>query len=187
MTKRQKKEVPENEVNTEAAAFEDVEALKQQLAEETARAEDYLANWQRAQADFINYKRRMEQERNELNQFANSNLILSILPVIDDLERALDSIPAEYAELDWVEGIRLIERKLKSTLETQGVKPIKAVGEPFDPNFHEAIRQDKGTDGIVIDEFQKGYLLHDRLLRPTKVVVGNGETEEEKEEQRWRK
>ncbi len=179
MTRGKGKEARENETKPEAA--EDIEALKLQLAEEKKKAEDYLASWQRAQADFINYKRRVEQEREEFNKFANSHLILSILPVIDDLERALDSIPPEYAELDWVEGIRLIERKFKAILEAQGLKPIKAVGEPFDPNLHEAVKQDKGKEGVVIGEFQKGYLLNDKLLRPTKVVVGSGETEEKEE------
>lgn len=145
------------------------------------KAEEYLANWQRAQADFVNYKRRMEQERQEFNKFANANLILALLPAIDDLERGLEAIPAKHAHSKWVEGIRMVERKLKTSLEGQGVKQITALGEPFDPNFHEALRQDKGPEGIVIEEFQKGYMLHDKLLRPARVVVGNGE-EESKEE-----
>ena len=76
----------------------------------------------------------------------------------------------------------LVDRKFRASLEAQGLTPIKALGEPFDPNFHEAIRQDKGKEGIVIEEFQKGYMLHDKLLRPAKVVVGNGSKEDGKEE-----
>jgi molecular chaperone GrpE len=79
-----------------------------------------------------------------------------------------------------MDGIRLIEQKFRASLEAQGLTPIKALGEPFDPRFHEAVRQDKGKEGIVIEEFQKGYMLGDRVLRPSKVVVGNGE-EAEKE------
>ncbi|MCK4273829.1 MAG: nucleotide exchange factor GrpE, partial [Dehalococcoidales bacterium] len=134
------------------------------------------------QADFINYKRRTEQERQEFNSYANANIILGLLPVIDDLERALDAVPAKYAKHDWVEGVRLVERKFKTILEGQGVKPIKAMGEAFDPSFHEALRQGRGEEGVVIEEFQKGYMLHDKLLRPARVVVGDGEVETKEEE-----
>jgi len=176
-------EVTEPEVTEpEAAETESAESLEQALDEAKKKAEEYLTNWQRTQADFINYKRRTEQERQEFNNYANANLILGLLPVIDDLERALDAVPPRYAKHDWVEGVRLVERKFKTILEGQGVKPIKAMGETFDPIFHEALRQDRGEDGVVIEEFQKGYMLHDKLLRPARVVVGNGSTEDGKEE-----
>jgi molecular chaperone GrpE len=163
--------------------IEDAASLRQALAEEKKKAEEYLANWQRAQADFINYKRRTEQERLDLSRFANASLILSLLPVLDDLDRALNSeMPAKSAKQNWLEGVRLVDRKFRSILEAQGLTPIKALGEPFDPNFHEALRQDKGKEGIVVEEFQKGYMMHDRLLRPTKVVVGNGSGEDDQEE-----
>jgi molecular chaperone GrpE len=170
-------EEAQNEAAPEAIEIEDTESLKQALVEEKKRSEEYLANWQRAQADFINYKRRTEEERQDFNNFANASLILSLLPVVDDLERALDAVPPKYKKSDWIEGIRLVERKFKTILEGQGVKPIKAYGEAFNPNFHEALRQDKGKEGVVIEEFQKGYMMHDKLLRPAKVVVGNGEEE----------
>ena len=163
----------------ETAEVEDVEVLKQALAEETARAEANLAGWQRAQADFINYKRRSEQEKEESVNFANSLLMLNLLPILDDLERAFASIPTRLAKLSWVDGVKLIERKLRATLEAQGLSPIKALGEPFDPNLHEATRQDKGKEGLVIGEVQKGYKFRDRVIRPSKVVVGNGEEETE--------
>ncbi len=171
-----------NEPEPETIEIEDVESLKQALAEEKGKAEEYLTNWQRAQADFINYKRRTEQERQEFNSYATANLILSLLPVIDDLERALDAVPPKYKKHDWVEGVRLVAHKFKTILEGQGVKPIKAVGEAFDPNYHEALRQDKGEEGIVVEEFQKGYMMHDKLLRPARVVVGNGEGDIKEEE-----
>ena len=170
-----------NEEETEVSELEDVEALKQALAEEKTKAETNLAGWQRAQADFINFKRRVEQEKEEIGKLASSILILSLLPILDDWERALATIPEETAKLSWVEGIRLIERKFRGILEAQGISLIKAVGEPFDPNLHEAAMQGKGKEGIVVDELEKGYKLHDRVIRPAKVVVGNGE-EEEKEE-----
>lgn len=167
-----------NLLRTEPEPPEDIETLKREAAETKKKAEDYLAGWQRAQADFINYKRRAEQEKEELSKFANAKLLLTLLPVIDDLERAFESVPAQF-ELGWVEGFKMIERKLKASLEVQGLTPIEAVGQPFDPNFHEAVREANGKEGIVIQEIEKGYLLHGKLLRPAKVIVGKGEEEKE--------
>ena len=177
---------PEEKQNDESmpeeAVTEDAVNLEQALAEEKQKAEEYLSSWQRAQADFINYKRRTEQERQEFNSYANANLLCGILPVLDDLERALNAVPEEFSGEDWVEGVRLVGRKFKTILEGQGVKPICALNEPFDPKLHEALRQDKGQEGIVIAESQKGYMLNDRLLRPARVIVGKGEGEAKEEE-----
>ena len=170
------------EVEPEVTKEEGMETLKQALAEEKAKAETNLAGWQRAQADFINYKRRNEQEREEVGKFANATLMATLLPVLDDLERALAAIPHRQANLAWVEGIRLIERKLQATLEVQELSQIEAMGTPFDPTLHEAVRTGKGKEGVVIEELQKGYKLYDRVIRPAMVVVGNGEEEEEKKE-----
>ncbi len=181
MIPREPEEGQTNEVKQELTEVEDIETLKKILAEEKEKAEGYLANWQRAQADFINYKRRSEQEKEEIGRFANAVLMLNLLPVLDDLERALASIPPKLVGFTWVEGISLIERKLRASLEAQGLSHIKALGEPFDPELHEAAMHGKGKEGIVVEELQKGYKLHDRVVRPTMVVVGNGE-EEKKEE-----
>ena len=170
-----------NQVEPEIAEKEDVEALKQALGEEKEKTENYLANWQRAQADLINYKRRSEREKEEINKFANSAIMLSLLSVLDDLERAFISMPSKLAKLSWVDGIRLIERKLRSSLEAHGLSPIEALNEPFDPHLHEAIRQDKGKEGIVIEEIEKGYKLYGRVIRPSRVVVGEGKVNEERE------
>jgi molecular chaperone GrpE len=164
------------------AELEDVETLKQALVEEKEKAEGYLANWQRSEADFINYKRRSEQEKEEIGKFANATLMLGLLPILDDFERAFNAIPDDQSNMSWVEGVRLIGQKLRTSLEAQGLSQIKALGEPFDPNFHEAVMQGKGKEGLVIEELQKGYKLRDRVIRPTRVIVGNGEEEEQKEE-----
>ena len=163
-------------------AQEGIESLEQALAEEKKKAGEYLGAWQRTQADFINYKRRNEQERQDFNNYANAQLVLSILPVLDDLERALDAIPEEFAGHDWVEGIRLVERKFRTVLEGQGVKPILSLGMAFDPNYHEALRKGKGEEGMVIGELQKGYMLNSKLLRPARVVVGSGDKGETEKE-----
>jgi len=165
-TNPEEKEEPVSETNPD---------LEKILAETKQKADDYLDYWKRTQADFQNYKRHAEQDRLEMGVYANSQLILALLPVLDDFERAVDSLTPKLAKLDWVHGIRLIESKLRKTLEAQGVSPIKAVGEVFDPNLHEAVMHVKGEDGKVVQELQKGYRLHDKILRPSKVAVGNGE------------
>lgn len=180
--KQPETEDPNSHAEPEVTEAEDIELLRESLVEERTKTEENLAGWQRAQADFINYKRRTEQEKEDISRFANSILMLSLLPVLDDLERALNSVPHNLAKHGWVDGLRLIKRKFQTSLEAQGLTEIKALGEPFDPNLHEAMRQGKGKEGIVIEETQKGYKLHDRVLRPSQVVVGNGEEEEENKE-----
>lgn len=151
------------------------EELESQLNVERARAEDYLKNWQRAQADFINFRRRNEQERADLVKFANSRLLLQLLPSLDDFDRAVEHMPEEVAQSQWGQGLLLIDRKLRAVLEKEGLKPVEAVGSEFDPNFHEAIANEEAgaeNSGKVVDELQKGYMLGDRLLRPALVKVG---------------
>ena len=168
---------------TQVEQTEDIEALEQALFEEKEKSERYLANWQRAQADFINYKKRAEQEKKETVEFANSELILNLLTVVDDLERAFVSLPPRLSKSSWIEGIELIHNKLKGILETHGLTEIKAKGKPFDPRLHEAVMHQEGDEDIVIEEIQKGYKLQDRVLRPSQVIVGKGkESDEEKED-----
>ena len=166
----------------ELVESEDMESLRQALAEEQAKAEDNLAGWQRAQADFANFKRRSEQEREEFTRFVNASLLLELLPIMDDLERALEHVPAKLSSAAWVDGVKLIYRKFSAVLEAQGLTQIEALGKPFDPNLHEAVRQEKGREGIIIEEIRKGYQLHDKVVRPTMVVVGNGEDIDKEDE-----
>lgn len=169
-----------NKVSEGEMITEDVGTLKQALAEEKTKSERYLANWQRAQADFINYKKRVEQEKNEVTDFANATLILNLLPVVDDLERAFASLSPKLQALSWVDGIKLVYRKLQAILEAHGVAEIKAKGEKFDPKFHEAaMYEEGGEEGVVIEELQKGYKLKGRVLRPVVVVVGKGKKKDE--------
>lgn len=151
-----------------------VESLREQLEELNAEKEQQLAAWQRTQADFANYRRRTEQERGDLVRMAESGLIRELLPVLDDLERALEGLPPELRGLTWVEGILFIERKLRAILELHGLKPIEALGKEFDPYEHEAVIRDgePGEATLVTAELQRGYRLHDRVLRPTLVRVG---------------
>jgi molecular chaperone GrpE len=156
-----------------------IEELERELGETKARAEEHLYNWQRSAADFSNYKRRTEDERSQLGQFSNAILIGKLLAVLDDFDRALESVPAE-AHDPWIEGVKLVERKLRGVLESEGVSPIEAVGQSFDPNLHEAVAHEETTehpDNEVIGEVQRGYRLHDRVIRPSLVRVANNPKE----------
>jgi molecular chaperone GrpE len=153
---------------------ESVEALKAFLEDERAKARQFYGNWQRAAADYQNFKRRVEEERSELSRFANAALVINLLPIVDDFERAFVNIDPHVAGLNWVDGVRQIQKKLVSLLEVMGVSEIQADGELFDPALHEAVSQGPGEENRVIAVAQKGYRLGDKVLRPSMVVVGNG-------------
>lgn len=157
--------------------------LQQQLDAEREKANTYLANWQRAAADFQNYKRRTEEEREQNALFANRALIINFLPAIDDLDRAIEQAEQQNAGAGWLEGFEAIQRKLHGALEASGVSEIQAHGEPFDPNIHEAVSQGPGEHDKVIAEVRRGYKLGSRVLRPAMVVVGNGQPAEQRDEQ----
>lgn len=161
---------------------EDIETLQKALAEEQEKAEKYLANWQRSQADLENFVKRAEQEKSETLDCANRMLVLDLLPILDDFERAFASLPVELDEQNWTEGIKLIYNKVKALLGTQGLAEIKAKGECFDPYWHEAAGQLEGEEGMVVEEIRKGYKLRDKLLRPSMVMVGKGNSDEIQEE-----
>lgn len=153
-------------------AQESLEALRELLAKEKERAEANLASWQRSAADFQNYKRRVEQEREEIARLSNAAMIINLLPLMDDLERALDSVDTRLAGMTWLDGLRLIHRKFQALLEMNAVTEIEADGQDFDPNVHEAVTFGPGEENKVIAVVQKGYRLGGRVLRPAMVVVG---------------
>ena len=145
-----------------------------QLTRARDDAQKYLDNWRRAEADFQNYKRRAENEKDESRRFGQASLIINLLPILDDFERAFSSLDMNLAGLTWFDGMRLIYRKLWALLENAGVKPLQSEGQPFDPRYHEAVAHVEGEEGKVLSEVQRGYMIHDRVLRPAMVVVGNG-------------
>lgn len=156
---------------------DDVEKLKALLDDERGKAQAYMQNWQRAAADYQNFKRRVEEERSETARFASAALIINLLPLVDDLERALQNVDTHLAGLTWVDGIRLILRKFQAVLEMSGVEEIQADGQTFDPSLHEAVSQAPGEENKVLAVVQKGYRLGDRVIRPAMVVVGQGSSE----------
>jgi molecular chaperone GrpE len=159
------------EQNGDEAMEGDFDALRGALEQEKARAEDNLSNLRRAQADFINYRRRSEVEKAESVGLGKSLAYMSILPVLDDLSRALAAVPPQSAEEPWVQGMTLIEKKFRQSLARDGITPIKTVGETFDPNLHEAVLRCHGEEGIIVEELQSGYTFQGKVLRPAKVKV----------------
>jgi len=162
----------EEEQESQESTTAQLQARIAQLEKEVA---EYKDNWLRAAADFKNFKRRTDQERADLIRGASAGLLLKLLPVVDDIERALNSVTPDVASTPWYGGFKLIPQKLQTVLESEGVTRIAALGEDFDPNIHEAVIYEaagEGQEGKVIAELQKGYKLRDRVLRPTMVKVG---------------
>ena len=160
-------ETPENGDQLSA----EVEALKRQLEDAESKLADSVEGWQRSVADFQNYKKRIERDREVEKGMMKGDLIKKVLPALDDLERALQNRPAENS---WADGIELIARKLQNLLEAEGMKRIEAEGVEFDPNFHEAISHEPNesvASGHVIAVVQNGYMLGERVIRPALVRV----------------
>jgi molecular chaperone GrpE len=149
----------------------ELDALKSQLIETESKASEYKDGWARSQAEFQNYKKRIERDNELTYASMKGDIVKKVLPVLDDLERALQNRPADDA---WANGIELIARKLQNILESEGVKRIEARGTAFDPNFHEAITHEPSEEvgsGYVIDVVQNGYMLGERVIRPALVRV----------------
>ena len=138
-----------------------------------ARIAELTSDLQRMAADFSNYRKRNEAERSDFAKFAKADLIAKLLDVLDGYDRALATVPDELKGQSWVEGMWLVERKLRQILEGEGLEPIESLGKPFDPYQHEAIAhiESDEPEGTVIDEHQKAYRLHDRVIRPALVTV----------------
>ena len=145
-----------------------------ELEAEREKADTYYKNWQRSAADFINYKRRVELERGENARLASAALAINVLPIFDDLDRAVASVDASLAGLNWVQGIIAIHRKFANLMEAMNITEVPAEGERFDPARHEAVSSQPGEDGRVLHVVQKGYQLGDKVIRPAMVIVGEG-------------
>ena len=158
---------------------ENIEDLKVALLEEKRKSAEYLADAQRALADYQNFKKRTEQDKQESLKWSNAELIRSILPAIDDMERAFTMVDPQFIDSNWVEGFRIIQRQLQDALRAHGCTEIECVGQPFDPSLHEAITYEDGEEGIVISEHRKGYIMKDKVLRASQVAVGKGNQEED--------
>jgi molecular chaperone GrpE len=155
----------------------DAAELKEKLVQAEAQATEYLDNWRRAVADLSNARKRMQREQEEMRRSAAARVLEKLIPVIDDVDRAFANVPADQAKSEWVEGFRLIERKLHALLESEGVTPIPAMGQQFDPKLHYAVTHEDADgmkEGEIIAEVAKGYKLDDKVLRPSMVRVAKG-------------
>lgn len=150
--------------------------LMQILIEAQQEAKTNRDGWQRAQAEFANYKKRVTRERRELFQRASLDTLKELLPVIDDFDRALENVPQDISENPWFDGVAMIQRKFEALLEKFDIEAIDPTGEPFDPNFHEAIGTDdsgEAESGHVTETLQKGYRAGDIVLRLALVRVAS--------------
>lgn len=140
-------------------------------------ADENLDNYQRAVADLANYRRRKEQETRRLIDQSRNETLRRVLPVVDDFERALAAAEVGDHDPSWLEGFRLIAQKLWSILESEGVRRMESIGEPFDPNLHDALLADENAavKDTVVEEYESGYYIRDEVLRPAKVKVGSAE------------
>lgn len=161
-------------VGVEGFPEEEREQLQSKLEEANGKAEEYLALLQRVQADFVNYRRRTEQERIECARNAKAEVIANLLPVLDNFELALESVPVGAGGLPWVQGVVLIERSLRSVLEAEGVTRLFPIGEDFNPWEHEAAiheETDAYAEGKVIEVMRAGYKMDSKVIRPAQVKV----------------
>ena len=165
---------PDDETDDETIGISAPDSIEAQLEQAQADTAEYRDKWMRGQAEFSNARKRMVKQQSETYAHATADTIKKMLPVWDDLARALDNMPAELEGNAWIEGISMAQRKFVTTLENMNVTPIEAVGKPFDPMFHEAIMEeasDEHESGTVSKELQSGYKLGDQVIRPSLVYV----------------
>ncbi|HSX48513.1 MAG TPA: nucleotide exchange factor GrpE [Candidatus Nanoarchaeia archaeon] len=137
------------------------------------RVEELTADLQRAQADFMNFRRRAEEQRGMVLDLAKQDVVLQLLPLLDNVERALGHVPAELADNAWAKGVDQVAKQAQDTLKQLGVEKINSVGQPFDHNLHDAVATDEsGEHEVVVEELQPGYKLGDKIIRHAMVKVG---------------
>ena len=159
--------------------LDELETLEAELEEARAQAAEYLDGWQRAQAEFSNYRKRQEAERGQMMALANTAVLHKVLPIVDDFERAMATMPDDLRQLTWCEGVSLIKAKLDALLDSEEVKPIETERKEFDPVYHEAVTYEEAPgyeEGQIIGEVQRGYMLGERVLRPAMVRVAKAPT-----------
>jgi molecular chaperone GrpE len=168
---------PAPPMEPEADTGAELERLRAELDAAQVQTAEHLASLQRTAADFANFRRRTAEDREREFGLASESLLRKVLVVADDFDRALETMPAELRGIGWMEGIVLLDRKLRQLLESEGVTPIESIGRPFDPREHEAVASVPAPhlpDGEVVAEIQRGYRVRDRVLRPAKVAVASG-------------
>lgn len=157
----------------------ELETAEDQIAqqdEKDAKIEELTRVAKQAAADLANFRRRSEEEKKQFVQYANANLILELLQVVDTFDRSLKAMPEDLKNNDWALGIQGIDRQLHGILEKQGLKKIQAVGEKFNVTMHEPMMTGPGEKDMILEELEAGFMLGERVIRPAKVKIGNGES-----------
>jgi len=170
-------EVVEPAPEGEGEVADDLETLCKQLEEVRAKEAEYLDGWQRARAELSNARKRFQREQQGAYANAKADMLVRLLPIIDDFERAFADLPDELSDHTWIQGIKLVQQKAQGILIQEGVEPIEAAGQEFDPLWHQAVTHEPSEEvpeGQVIAEMQKGYSMGDRVLRPSMVRVSSG-------------
>jgi molecular chaperone GrpE len=180
---REDKQAPGPSETVEEEKIDEMEELRQQAKEWRSKADELLDKYQRSVAEFSNYRKRQDRDREQQRLRLSMEVMRQLLPVMDDFDRALQNVPDRFSESEWLEGVELVDRKLKAVMEGFQVVPIEAVGKPFNPAFHSALMQqesDDYPDSTVMEELRRGYLLADQVLRPSLVKVSRKTTSEGK-------
>jgi len=173
MTENQTGKV-KTEMGDEQVSEASVQELQAELEKARAEAAEYLDQWRRSVADMSNFRKRMQREQAEFNSNATARIMERLLPVLDDVDRAIAALPSGQASNEWTNGFRLIQQKLHALLDQEGIYPIPTAGQTFDPALHEAISyevQPGYDEGQIIAEVARGYKLGDRVLKPSIVRV----------------
>ena len=164
--------------------------VREQLEEALREKDQFRAMAQRSQADLANYRRRASEEQEELKRTSNGRVILKVLSIVDDLERAISLVPDDAVAPGWLEGLQLIQRNLENALESEGVSRIEAEGRPFEPREHEAVMYEEtsaGKEGMVVRVIREGYTLNERVLRAAQVAVSRASESEDESESSGRR
>jgi molecular chaperone GrpE len=156
----------------EEPKLDEVDELKKNLENAKAKCEEYLNGWKRERADFLNYKKEEMERIDQLIKYSNEELILKIIPILDNIYLAESHVPEELKDHPWIEGFNQIKNQLCDFLSKEGIEPMETIGKEFDPNTMEIVEEIKGDKtGIIVEETQKGYTLHGKLIRVAKVKV----------------
>jgi molecular chaperone GrpE len=179
----EKNESPKEDTEDKVETVDPIKALEEKLGAVEKEAKENYDRWLRVSAEFENYQKRAAREMNDFRKFANERFVTAMLPVVDNLDRAIESSNNdEHADRSMLEGVNMTLKEILKVFEQFNVKPFESLGKTFDPSLHQAIMQEE-TEGhpenSVVKELQKGYMMHDRLLRPAMVVVSKTKTKPE--------
>jgi len=146
---------------------------KNKIKELKAKCDEYLSGWQRSKADYVNLQKEMEEKISDVSSYAKSSLLTEIIPILDNFTKAVEHVPEDQKNEDWVVGIFHIKKQLEEFLNNNGLEKIETVGQKFDHNLHEAVGQEKGEKDVVLKDVSSGYKLNGKVVIPAKVIVGD--------------